>query len=415
MLRRALALAVVLVSAACSSSPETTGGTGGAPSASASAKYSFAFITAPGQETHWCQYVKLPKGDGAEVLVTGYQWSWADMHHWALYRTTSDLPADVSFDQPFDCFAPGGMKYAEPASLVLAGGATGDQTFPAGAGFGFKSEEVVIVQAHTLNTTMAETHPTLDVTLALGDAASVKNRVGLIQFYDPYIVVPAHTEAKAQMRCGVPQDMTVLFATTHEHTRGTGVQVFLDGPDGTAGAAPIVETKDWQHPTVSKDVLQVKAGSHFRTVCNYLGDDHDVIQGQDKQDNEMCMFIGYYYPVVAAEKGGVAFENCIQTPIPGGVGDGYGTGVKTCSESLACIQACPPGDAPSPGDGRIDVGKCWQTCLVDSCTAASAPLNDLGYCVQTKCATACAPGGDCPTCVVSNCASQYGACQGGGC
>src|SRR4051794_7826546 len=101
MVRRSLALALVLVSAACSSSPETTGGTGGAPPA----KYSFAFTTAPGQETHWCQYVKLPKGDGAEVIVNGYTWSWADMHHWALYRTTADLPTDVSFDQPFDCFA----------------------------------------------------------------------------------------------------------------------------------------------------------------------------------------------------------------------------------------------------------------------------------------------------------------------
>lgn len=415
MLRRPLALALVLVSSACSSSGPTgsTGGTGGPPGG-ATVSYAFDFTTSSGQETHWCQYVKLPKATTSEVLVTGYTWTWENMHHWALYRTTPDLPAGVSFDKPFDCFQPGAMQYAEPASLVLAGGAVGAQTFPEGTGFGFKPEDVVIVQAHTVNTTAADVHAKLEVTLDLGDPAKVKDHLGLIQFYDPYIVVPAHTQAKAQMRCAIPQDMTVLFATTHQHTRGTGVSAFLDAPDGTHGVAPIVESKDWQHPSVSKDVLTLKAGSHIRTVCDYLGDAHDVIQGQDKHDNEMCMFIGYYYPVVAPADA-PAFENCIQTPIPGGVGDGYGTGAKTCGSSLTCIQACPPGDAPKPGDGRIDVGKCWQGCLVDSCAGASAPLNDLGFCVQTKCATACAPGGDCPTCVVANCGPQYSACQAGGC
>src|SRR5690348_12616504 len=117
MLRRSLALAVVLLSAACSSSPASPGG--GSPEPEA-LNYSFQFTTPPGQETHWCQYLKLPERDGADLLVTGYQWTWENMHHWGLYRTTADLPANVSFDEPFDCFQPGAMKYAERASLVLA-------------------------------------------------------------------------------------------------------------------------------------------------------------------------------------------------------------------------------------------------------------------------------------------------------
>src|SRR5262245_19674298 len=56
--------------------------------------YSFAFTTPPGQETHWCQYAKLPEGDGKGVSVTGYSWRWENMHHWSFYRTTADLPAD---------------------------------------------------------------------------------------------------------------------------------------------------------------------------------------------------------------------------------------------------------------------------------------------------------------------------------
>src|SRR5262249_55600754 len=153
--------------------------------------------------------------------------------------------------------------------------------------------EVVIIQGHTLNTTSSDTHPTLDMTIELGDPAKVHDRLGLIQFYDPYIYVPAHTQAKAQMRCAIPQDINGVLGTTHEHVRGTGVQVFVDTPEGAPSQKPVLESKDWEHPSVASDVLKLSAGSHVRTVCSYLGDGQDVIQGQDKADNEMCMFIGY--------------------------------------------------------------------------------------------------------------------------
>src|SRR5262249_45955090 len=156
-----------------------------------------------------------------------------------------------------------------PASLLLEPAQSGEQLFPAGTGFAFQPGEVVIFQAHTLNTTPADIHPTLDVKLELGDPATVPDRLGLLQFYDPSIVVPAHTQAKAQMRCSIPQDMSVVLGTTHQHVRGTGVQVFVDAPDGTPGQTPIVSSTDWQHPAVSGDVVKLAAGSHVRTVCDY--------------------------------------------------------------------------------------------------------------------------------------------------
>jgi hypothetical protein len=412
----AAAVAATFALSACSSSGGSgAGGGGGAPPAGKTQSYAFAFTTPPGEETHWCQYTRLPEGDGTGVSVTGYTWSWENMHHWALYRATADLPADVKLDEPFDCFKPDAMKYAQPASLVLAGGATGEQIFPEGTGFAFKAGEIVIVQAHTVNTSSSDLVAKLDMTLKVADPAAVPSPLGLIQFYDPYIVVPALSPARAAMRCAVPQDMTVLFATTHEHTRGTGVQVFLDPADGPRADKPFLESTSWEHPTVIDGPMKVSAGSFIRTSCDYLGDKGDVFQGQNKVSSEMCMFIGYYYPAMDPEKGAAAFENCIQHPIPGGVGDEYGTGTKTCAESLSCIQTCPPGDAPRPGDGRIDVGECWQKCLVGSCPSASAPLNLLGGCVQEKCAEACSGGSGCPACVVSKCGSEYSACQSQGC
>lgn len=409
--------ALALALAGCSESPETggTGGAGGGGPGPETTKvdYSFQFTTPSGEETHWCQYTRLPEGDGSGVSITGYSWTWENMHHWALYRTTPDLPADVPLDQPFDCFQPGAMKYAQPASLVLAAGDAGEQMFPEGTGFTFQPGEIVIFQAHTVNVTSGDLPISLEVTLDTVDPSAVPNPLGLLQFYDPYIVVPAHTQARAQMRCRIPKDMTVLFGTTHQHTRGVGVDVFLDEGDARA-EEPFLSSTDWEHPTVLEAPMKLPAGSHVRTVCDYLGDDNDTYQGQNRDTSEMCMYIGYYYPALSPEEGAGLFENCVQDSIPGGVGDEFGAGDKSCPDSLACIQACPPGDAPNPGDGRIDVGECWQKCLVGSCPSATGPLNDLGYCVQTQCAEACS-GGDCASCVVANCGGEYAACQSAKC
>jgi len=222
-------------------------------------------------------------------------------------------------------------------------------------------------------------------------------------------VVPAHTPATAAMRCKVPADMTVVQATTHQHTRGVGVDVFLDPPGALPAATPFLHSTDWQHPTVQAGPLHFTAGTHIRTHCSYLGDAHDVIQGQDKNDNEMCMFIGYYYPQLPPDTAPL-FENCVQDSFAGGVGDQFGTGTATCSQALTCIQSCPASDAPDFADGRIDIGKCWQSCLVDSCPTASEPLNVFLGCVVDKCADACSGTGDCMSCVVANCPTEYGAC-----
>src|SRR3954467_5808797 len=91
--------AVSLALAACSSSSPDPTGSGGSGGGAATASFSFQFTTPPGQETHFCQSARLPKTDSGDVLVTGYTWKWDLLHHWALYRTTGDLPSDVSLDE----------------------------------------------------------------------------------------------------------------------------------------------------------------------------------------------------------------------------------------------------------------------------------------------------------------------------
>lgn len=379
------------------------------------AKLSFLFTTDPGTETHWCQYARLPKTEnGSDVLLTSYQWTLSAIHHWALYRTTTNLPSDVDFDHPFDCFAPGAMQYASKTALVIGHDVDGEQSFPSATGYPLHSEEILLVLAHTINVQTTPLQVALNVDLAFADAvaAAAATPMGLLQFYDPYIVVPSQLDATAQMRCRIPQDIKVFGATTHQHTRGTGVSAYLDAPSGEQGTDPIVASLDWDHPTVVESVLPVPAGSYIRTICKYHGDDHPVvIQGQDKQDNEMCMFEGFYYPGISRENNGEAIETCIQTPMPGGIGDQFGNGSKSCIDSLACVRSCPPGDSPVMTEDGVNVGLCWQSCMVDSCPTASAPLDAVLYCALQKCASNCMGGADCDACVFTNCNAEYNACQ----
>jgi hypothetical protein len=243
----------------------------------------------------------------------------------------------------------------------------------------------------------------LELDLKLGAAGTVPNLLGLIQFYDPYIVVPAHATATAGMRCAIPQDMTIFDTTTHFHTRGVDARVFFDPPVGAPATTPIVESTSWDHPSVTAAESSLKAGSYVRTSCTYHGDNSDVIQGADKLVNEMCMAIAYYYPRVAPQEQ-ASFENCV-------AGDEYGSGTATCGATLGCISACAPSDAPSFHDGQIDVGACWQKCIVGSCPSATAPFGAVSACIQQSCSTECAAmGAACKTCLGSQCGAELGAC-----
>lgn len=394
-------------------------GCGDSSSGSKTQQLAFEFTTAPGLETHWCQYVKLPDavdaahaGDG--ITATAIRWSWQNAHHWALYRTLPTLPTTVSLNEPFDCFLPGAMQYAAVSSLVLAGNESGEQAFPTGTGFAFKPGEVVLVQLHSINTQDRPVMARLNVEIEIAEPKDVPNPLGLIQFYDPYIVAEPQGPSTAQMRCRIPQDMTVLFGTTHQHQRGAGVEVFVDPPTGERATNPFVTSQDWEHPVTANAPLQLTADSHVRTRCHMAGDGKPAYQGQNKLTDEMCMFIGYYYPAIPGDQGAL-FENCVDNIQPGGVGDEFGVGTATCAQTSACVQSCSPTDYPRPGDGRIDVGACFQRCMVNSCPAAGAPFNALSTCVQTKCSEACNKGGDCASCVAAQCGNEYGTCQASTC
>ncbi len=156
--------------------------------------------------------------------------------------------------------------------------------------------------------------------------------------------------------------------------------------------------------------MQLKAGTAIRWYCDYnnTSGSTEYFQGQSAATNEMCMFTGMYYPAMDQ-----ASEYCISNM------DMFGTGTATCATTSSCIQACPPGSAPTmlgSSTGSADVSDCWQKCLVASCPSASTPLFAQLQCIGAHCQTECSGSGtNCDSCAISNCANEVGACQQAAC
>ena len=203
------------------------------------------------------------------------------------------------------------------------------------------------------------------------------------------------------MRCPVQHDVTIVSAGSHMHRRGTGYRAFLDLPGVAPSAAPFFTTNDWEHPPYYRGPLVAPAGSHVRFACDYQSDSAaDVVQGLSAETNEMCMFSAFYYPEGARDE-----DACV-------LGDQHGGGTRSCAQTLSCVQTCPRAEAPSFGDGKADVGPCFQKCITDSCPNVTAALFPELLCAQSKCAAECASyGAACSACVLRSCSNELNACQ----
>jgi hypothetical protein len=364
---------------------------------------------APGAEAYRCRFVRMPKADG-EIFVRGGQHTLSPgAHHYLLFRTT--LTSIAAEDGAVtDCVEHDGvMKYVKG---FVTGGQTPHESadFPAGAAIAFASEEVLLLQAHFLNASAAPLDARVDVVLRTTPADAVEQRAGLLQFYDPFIAVPAHAAASAAMRCPIPKDITLLSAGPHMHRHGKSYAAFLDLPGEPRATTPFYTSDDWEHPTYLLGYQKIPAGSFIRFRCDYQNDDAaPVVQGLSADHDEMCMFGGYYVPAMAPED-----EACFGM-------DGHGTGDRACGDTRACVDACPTDSRPDLGFGRAQVGACWQTCIARSCPNVTKLLFAELRCREASCAAECADtttaAGDaaCEACSRAHCGAEVSACEATAC
>jgi hypothetical protein len=350
---------------------------------------SMSLVVKAGDEQHRCQFMKLPAGEAA-VVAWRHHFS-AGSHHFIVYRTDlKTMPAGG--EQAVDCYAEGDtMKHVRG---VLYGDqiSEGKLQYPDGVGVQIASEEIVMFQAHYINTSKSDLNAKIDVEIDTVSASAIKEEAGTLGFYEQVIYLPAKSTARAGMRCPVSERTTILSAFPHMHRRGVKFAAWIDRDAKATGGTPFYTSADWEHPTTFKGPLVVEAGSYIRFECQYDNpDDKEVFMGVSATENEMCILAGAYLP-----RQTLGFEYCLD-------GEQFAAGSTTCTGSWECIKGCS-------GTAALSNWQCFQKCTAAAC--AAGPITKLNDCIDASCASECSSrnAASCTPCVEAKCAMQLGSC-----
>ena len=373
---------------------------------------------APGQEIERCKFFQVPAGglnvhEAVVRYVTG-------SHHVLLYRTSyTSIPTVTRDGKALTPDENGVFDCAEGAAAdwditgVVAGAqspkAKNAATFPPGVAAKLAPGTVLVINTHYLN---ASSQPLVaDARLNIYTLADkdVVHEGGFLFYYNPFIRIPARSAASSRMRCTLPQDITLISGQSHMHRRGVGYTANVVEPAG-GSLTQIYESHDWEDVPIAdwSPGMQLHAGQSIDFTCHYQNsEERQVAQGPTTKD-EMCMFLGNYYPRnpelegcgIDARQGGPTF---------------IGTGTADGKTTLQCI-AKYAGSDETAGD--------FYGCVQDSCPAIGDQVTGHLKCQVTQtsesggCATACGPAGSpegCHSCVTTACGPAMAALDSAKC
>jgi hypothetical protein len=311
-------------------------------------------------------------------------------HHATVWRTSysGTIPTTSvtgqSFDTsgPVDCLSSGDWR----GSGVITAGHSVDSdadtvgplkgSLPDDVAYKIAADEVLLMNFHMANLSNHVVHACYKQNLPSVPAEQVKQEAGMMFFYNQYITIPANGTATADMACPVTADITVSTGVSHMHRRGTGYTASLLDGDPIAGGKEVKHldlSGDWNEPRTTRfdPLLTMKAGQWIRWACEYQNPERrNVAQGQQTTD-EMCMFVGAYWPRNAA------WERCGYD----GAGRNFGTGTMDGAQFVDCWNKSAKatyGGGPDDNDTRYTS----QRCITEACPKVSALIND--YLVRGK-------------------------------
>jgi hypothetical protein len=267
-------------------------------------------VVQAGQEIFLCYYITLP---GSSVTNVGAIRSWmtADSsHHFILYQ----LPQPAQSNGTIDTCATssGTWVYGTSSPGRIVG-----MDMPAGVGLPMPAGTQVVVNMHFINPGTTAIYPKLKLNLLF--AKDIQYTAGVVTSFNTSINIPAATatgpgKQTVSGTCTAPVGAHFFQMATHTHKHGVVATINLNSGGQTTplvytGAAqtyPADQTPgtgtDYQHPGVAvwnaPNFLTVKSGDSFAYSCSYENNGSSpVTVGQTAASNEMCMMMGYYYPV----------------------------------------------------------------------------------------------------------------------
>jgi hypothetical protein len=345
-----------------------------------------------GVETERCKFFQVPAG-GWYVNRQDVRYT-PGSHHVLLFTTkytsipTVDIKGrTIDTHDVFDC--PEGAPANWQIDSVAGGAQKGDAPavvngLPEGVAFVMPEGMVLLMNTHYLNASPDDLNTDARINLYFTDKAKVTQQAGILFFYNPFIYVPGQSTAQARRTCPILKDITLVNGQSHMHKRGVDyVANLVDANDGVMDE--LYRTAEWEQ-VVLKDYgvgKTIKAGTSIDYQCGYKShEDRTIIQGLTTKD-EMCMFVGLYYPRDPQTEFCALMGDAKVADTRFIGGRWIGSGTLDGATTAACI-----GSAPTNGDA--------YRCVVNSCAKISAPLSHMIQCQLSNafgaCDTMCAQG-----------------------
>ena len=416
---------VALALVACSSSSSTNGANNTGtellpiPPASEGLQLRMATTLDAGEEDERCQFVVAPP-EGLYIKKEEVRYK-AGSHHILLWTTPyTSIPTKDEHGTALDtkgvfkCSS--GVLADWKATSIIGGAQSADgapivDNLPEGVALKVPGGAIMIMDGHFLNAQATSRDTEVLINLWTVPKEKVTTEAGVYLLYNPYIRVPARGEADARMSCPVPADITLVNGQSHMHKRGVGQTATLNVSVKELSGEAIDESAEWENvPVRDYKAKAVKAGSAIDFRCHYKNtEDRVITQGLTTKD-EMCAFLGLYYPK------NEAFENCSVDGKPENISTAatyIGSGKTSCAESLACIGKSKP--------MTDDKGESLFGCVVESCPKAANQLTDALKCQASLGGGACAEQCKstdkeaCGACLQTACKAPVDACVAAAC
>jgi hypothetical protein len=359
-----------------------------------------------GLETERCMFWRVPAEGMAvnrqEIVYT------PGSHHVLVFMTPyTEIPTmtlggeTIDTSGVFDCGENGATGDWEVSGVAggaqSASGPPGIDGLPSDTAFKIPGDSVLLVNAHYLNASDKPLEAEIYINMYTIPIDQVTREAGIFFYYNPFISVPAGAISVAREVCAVSKDVTLVNAQSHMHKRGIAYTAnLLDASGGMV--QEIYTTQSWER-VIAKQMtppLTISAGQMIDFRCEYKNDEaRRISQGRTTRD-EMCMFVGLYYPR------DVKTEICSMTDDWSGrylAANWIGNGTASGAATAGCLQAAT---AETAADGDFDA------CVVNACPAISAQSSSAARCLASRglgqCATEC--GTDpaaCTACVGEKC------------
>ncbi len=364
------------------------------PAAATTATVTLHADLEPGAEVTWCQYV-LPgevSPDGLWVAGLEHETRGVTTHHVIWYQM-AETPASVANKRgPFRC--DGGVHLRKRGILYAPPSGDGRIQWPDGVAARLGPQDVTLIEWHVLNpgTQPASGHVTVRT---LPPTTATPIRAGTLLLYDWFVYVPPQSVVTSRMRCRIQSDATLMWASQHMHKRGVAFEARLLDRYG-APVRELLHTTQWDaDPVPFPEGVPIERGQLVEFTCSWANTGTEAVIEGDAAGDEMCMFVGGYFPAIDRPFGETCEISADSGPVFGGT--------ATCAESLACL---------SRVTSRVEAHACWFATRAED----SAALVELAWsCASARCSETCTREGftpSCLTCLSAQCADAAGRCTG---